>query len=206
MAHENGTNIINIEAPLRKKLKRDLDREALIRLEQAARTEDDFKKVEVQWDRLDANRERRERRREQLIFNDMFDWDFEDFVRYEEDFLSLSYFCICQMHLLTQYSEVSELMDKATDKQKEAFFMRFLLARPTEHIANWYGTSDRNVRKHIQKMVENIRRELYPLPDRKDKAKAAMTLWEREFLDKYIDEYGEKEGKENPPVDNQVGG
>lgn len=49
------------EAPERKKLKRELDREALARLEAAARSEDDFKSVTDWWDRLDSNRERKER-------------------------------------------------------------------------------------------------------------------------------------------------
>ena len=45
----------------RKKLKRELEAEALKRLEDAARPEEDFRKVVAWWDRLDANRERRER-------------------------------------------------------------------------------------------------------------------------------------------------
>jgi hypothetical protein len=49
------------EAPERKKLKRELEQEALARLEDSARTEDDFNNVVTWWNRLDANRERRER-------------------------------------------------------------------------------------------------------------------------------------------------
>ena len=45
----------------RKKLKRELQAEALARLEDAARTVSDFEKVVAWWDKLDANRERRER-------------------------------------------------------------------------------------------------------------------------------------------------
>ena len=44
-----------------KKLKRELEREALMRLEDAARTEADFREVVKIWDRLDRNRERKER-------------------------------------------------------------------------------------------------------------------------------------------------
>ena len=42
----------------RKKLKRELQAEALARLEDAARTVSDFEKVVAWWDKLDANRER----------------------------------------------------------------------------------------------------------------------------------------------------
>ena len=43
----------------RKKLKREIEREALARMEAAARTEAEFENVTAVWDRLDANRERR---------------------------------------------------------------------------------------------------------------------------------------------------
>lgn len=49
------------EEPERKKLKRELRAEALARLEDAARTQRDFENVIAWWDKLDANRERRER-------------------------------------------------------------------------------------------------------------------------------------------------
>ena len=44
-----------------KQLKRDIKAAALERLENAARTEDDFQKVIELWDKRDANRERKER-------------------------------------------------------------------------------------------------------------------------------------------------
>ena len=55
------------DPPPVKKLKRDMEWEALTRLEEAARTEADFREVVKTWDRLDANRERRERYHEILI-------------------------------------------------------------------------------------------------------------------------------------------
>ena len=45
----------------RKQLVRDIRREALARMEAAARTEEDFDAVVRQWDHLDENRERKER-------------------------------------------------------------------------------------------------------------------------------------------------
>lgn len=55
---EDGTDE---EEPERKKLKRELRAEALVRLEDSARTQRAFENVIAWWDRLDANRERRER-------------------------------------------------------------------------------------------------------------------------------------------------
>ena len=50
----------------RKKLKRALRAEAMTRLEEAARTETDFENVVACWDKLDANRERKERYHEPI--------------------------------------------------------------------------------------------------------------------------------------------
>ena len=44
-----------------KRLKREIRAEAVRRLEEAARTEEDFRVVVGEWDKLDQNRERRER-------------------------------------------------------------------------------------------------------------------------------------------------
>ena len=59
---ENEPEVSRIpEASTRKKLKRELEQEALARLEDSARTEEDFENVVTWWNRLDANRERKER-------------------------------------------------------------------------------------------------------------------------------------------------
>lgn len=59
---ENKPKVSGIpEASPRKKLKRELEQEALACLEDSARTEEDFENVITWWNRLDANRERKER-------------------------------------------------------------------------------------------------------------------------------------------------
>ena len=49
-----------------KRLKREIQAEAIRRLEEAARTEKDFRDVVEEWNKLDRNRERRERDHENL--------------------------------------------------------------------------------------------------------------------------------------------
>ena len=53
-------------SPKKKRLKRQIKEEALLRLEEAARTEDDLAAVQYHWDRRDSNRERKERLRTML--------------------------------------------------------------------------------------------------------------------------------------------
>ena len=60
----------------RDQLVRDVKQAALVRMEDAARTEEDFQAVVAQWDHLDANRERRERNHEIGRPNEeMLHWD-----------------------------------------------------------------------------------------------------------------------------------
>ena len=61
----------------RKLLKRDLQAQALSRLEDAARTSKDFENVIAWWDRLDANRQRRERYHELSRSGDDIPLDFD---------------------------------------------------------------------------------------------------------------------------------
>ena len=50
----------------KKRLKREIRAEAVRRLEEAARTEKDFRAVVEEWNKLDRNRKRRERDHENL--------------------------------------------------------------------------------------------------------------------------------------------
>jgi hypothetical protein len=168
-----------IDSPERTRLKRELAAEALCRLEEAARTAEQFESVTKWWDRRDENRERRERYHEQRISNDMFDWNFPDLVAYEEDFLNIIFSCVCQMHNLTEDSNVSRLVKKATEKQKAVFFPRFI-----RRIANCHGMTDRNVRKLTDKMIENAQKRLFETLS-KVRTKALLSKRQRLFLDVY---------------------
>ena len=58
----------------KKRLKRDAEREALARMEAGARTTADFKDIRREWNRLDDNRERKERYWEVLRVEGLLDW------------------------------------------------------------------------------------------------------------------------------------
>jgi len=174
------------DSPERKQLKRDLARAELTRIEESARTVEEFENVGELWDKRDDNRERRERRYEQSVSNNMFDWKFEDWVAYEENFLNLIYSCICEMHLLTDELDISRLVNKATKKQKTVFFPRVITRCSTATIAHCHGMTDRNVRKLIDLMVDNIRRDLFTALQARFDKKEPMTLRQMEFLQTYV--------------------
>jgi len=56
-------------------IKRESVKIALMRQEDAARTEEDFENLIATWNRLDDNRERRERRYEIIRTEDMLEWE-----------------------------------------------------------------------------------------------------------------------------------
>jgi len=147
--------LLSGELTVRKQLKRDLDRAALVRLEEAARTEDDFLIVTKNWDRLDANRERKERYHEQSVSDDMFDWDIFD---------------------------IFHLVNEATDKQKTVFFSRVILNWPPQKAAQFHEMTDRNVRGLVSKMVNEIRLGLFEALKRRLEDKVPMSLRQQAYL------------------------
>jgi DNA-directed RNA polymerase specialized sigma24 family protein len=170
---------------MRKQLKRDIAREERIRNEEAARTEKQFRDVVSEWNRLDKNRERRERGHEYSVYEQMLDWDtFDERVHTNDDHATLMCFCICEMHHLVEDRDISRLINKATDKQKEVFFWRILCRLSTTKIAELLGMTDRNVRKLIDLMVKNIREKLRPALE--SRPVETLTLEQKKFLEIYI--------------------
>ena len=179
---------------MRKKLKRDIAREELTRIEEAARTEANFQKlIKEEWDRIDSNRERRERYHEQTLSEEMFDWDIftKQFRRSKND--SNDFFmCICEMHNLIEDSDISRLISEATDKQKAVFFPRVIVGCSTAQIAHCHEMSDRNVRKLIDLMLDNIRYELYEILIERREKDIYLVYEQRRFLDAYKEIYEQR--------------
>ena len=120
---EDGTDE---EEPERKKLKRELRAEALARLEDSARTQREFENVIAWWDRLDANRERRERYHElsrsgddvpldygasanELFFPDMLNDVLEKQLR-KGDFIDAIFYCPYDIHELVTEEYLSKIL------------------------------------------------------------------------------------------------
>jgi len=127
------------ERPERKQLKRELQAEALTHLEDAARTEDDFQKIVDWWNRLDENRERRERYHEVLrngdnvpldygavengmFFPDALNCALEHQIR-KGDFLDAIFYCPYELHELVTDAGISAILKDLTEDQKELLFL-----------------------------------------------------------------------------------
>ena len=156
----------------RKTLKRVLKQQALIRLENAARTEGDFEEIVKWWDRLDQNRERRERYHEVLRSGDEFPLEYgaspdaptypdslnhvlEKQVR-QGDFLDVIFNCPFEIHELVTDSKLSKILAGLSDDQKELLYLCGVRCLSAAKAAEIRGQTDRNIRKVRSTMIKKI--------------------------------------------------
>ncbi len=191
----NTTNDDN-EPPQRKLLRRELQAQALARLEDSARTQQDFERVVAWWDRLDANRERRERYHEisrsgddvpldygasadALYFPDSLNSVIEKQIR-KGDFIDAIFYCPYDIHQLVTEEYLSEILQELSDDHKLLLFLCAVRQLSSAKIAEIKGQSDRNIRKIRNTMLKRIRKKL--LAALTEKAQKQLTLLEKEFL------------------------
>lgn len=186
------------EEPERKKLKRELRAEALARLEDAARTQRDFENVIAWWDKLDANRERRERYHElsrsgddvpldygasanELFFPDTLNDVLEKQIR-KGDFIDAIFYCPYDIHELVTEEYLSEILLELKEDHKELLFLWAVRLFSSTRIAAIRQQSDRNIRKIRNTMMKKIRKELLSALTDKAEKQLSMTLVEKAFL------------------------
>ena len=186
------------EEPERKKLKRELRAEALARLEDAARTQRDFENVIAWWDKLDANRERRERYHElsrsgddvpldygasanELFFPDTLNDVLEKQIR-KGDFIDAIFYCPYDIHMLVTEEYLSEILLELKEDHKELLFLWAVRLFSSTRIAAIRQQSDRNIRKVRNTMMKKIRKELLSALTDKAEKQLPMTLVEKAFL------------------------
>ena len=191
----------------REQLVREAKREALARMEDAARTEEDFKDVIVQWDKLDENRERRERYYEISRTEKTLEMGYSDGLVFpipflhlawreaiKGEFLSMIFGNPKEMWQLIDDPDIPALIKSLTDKQKEALFLRVVMLCTSEEIASCQNKTDRAVRKLYFAALGSMRVRLAPVIRGQIKAKwPHMTLAKREFIAWY--------DKKRPDVD-----
>ena len=188
-----------IEELERKKLKRELRAEALARLKDSARTQREFENVIAWWDRLDANRERRERYHElsrsgddvpldygasanELFFPDTLNDVLEKQIR-KGDFIDAIFYCPYDIHELVTEEYLSKILWELTEEHKELLFLCAVRLFSSIRIAKIRNQSDRNIRKVRGTMLKKIRKKLLPALLDKVEKQQPMTLLEKDFLE-----------------------
>ncbi len=207
---EDEANAINDDnEPLKRKLlRRELQAQALARLEDSARTQQDFERVIAWWDRLDANRERRERYHEisrsgedvpldygasadALCFPDSLNSVLEKQIR-KGDFIDAIFYCPYDIHQLVTEDYLSEILRELSDDHKFLLFLCAVRQLSSAKIAEIKGQSDRNIRKVRSTMLKRIRKKLLAALTEKAQKQQSLTLLEKEFLKENGIDFNEK--------------
>lgn len=181
----------------RKLLKRELKTQALKRLEDSARTVNDFKNVAAWWDRLDANRERRERYHEILRSNDDIPLEYgasadarcfpnalNNMLEKQNrrgDFLDAIFCCPYEINALVTEEYISDILFNLNEEQKFLLFLYAVRQYSSAKIAAIKGQSDRNIRKVRGTMLKGIRKKLIIALNEKIQ-QGTLTLLEKNFL------------------------
>ena len=195
---EDEANAVNDdnEPPQRKLLRRELQAQALARLKDSARTQQDFERIVAWWDRLDANKERRERYHEisrsgddvpldygasadALCFPDSLNSVIEKQIR-KGDFIDAIFYYPYDIHQLVTEEYLSEILQELSDDHKYLLFLCAVRQLSSSKIAEIKGQTDRNIRKVRSTILKRIRKKL--LPALTEKAQKQLTLLEKEFL------------------------
>jgi DNA-directed RNA polymerase specialized sigma24 family protein len=184
----------------RKQLVRDVKRAALARVENAARTVEDFQAVIKLWDDLDENRERKERaheeRRDKMPLEDgrkkdglVFPTPFANPTEQAAlmgDFIDMIYDNANEIWQLVEDWDVFIELKELKTRQKEVLFLTAVRLCTPQQIACYKDQTDRAVRKLLAatlaairgKLAESIREQIWV-------GMADMTLTKRQFLEWY---------------------
>jgi hypothetical protein len=160
-----------------KPLQREARAESLRRYENAARTVEEFEEVTKMWDKLDANRERKERYWEKANINKLY--RLKDDLKYRGgavfpiplihpycrelmhgDFLHMIYDSADEMWQIMGNWAYASLLQELTWKQKDVLFLSAIRLASPQQIACYQDKTDRGVRKLLTTALDSMRSEL----------------------------------------------
>ncbi len=189
-----------IHAPTaRKKLWRDTQKEALARLEDSARTEDDFRNVLSWWDRLEANADRRYRYHvigrsdiplewgaapEEIILPEPIQHMFWKQIT-KGEFLDTIFDCPFEMHELVEDIDIANAICKLKDVHKEVLYYSAIRQYSNQRIACIRNQTDRNILKVKNTILKKLRKKLYVSLCERQKSNLPLNRQEKGFLEKY---------------------
>ena len=180
-------------------LRQETEEVAVERTSKAARTEEDFKVVIGEMNRLDKNRRRRERYHEVLrgdvpleykttydgLIFPLFLSDPKQRLLHSGQFLDILFDCPYEMHELTGNTFLSQMVKDLKMDHKELLYYLSLHLYSTTRLAAIRGQSDRNIRKVRDTYTRKLQKKLYRHLIQKRNNGGALTLREKEFISLY---------------------
>lgn len=216
---ENEPEVSKIpETSTREKLKRELEQEALARLEDSARTEEKFANVVTWWNRLDANRERKERYHEIGRSDVPLEWGMSPDeivipapIRHvfwkqilKVDFLDAIYDCLFEMHELVTDEDISKAIFALKDVQKELLYQLAIKGYSCQLIAAFREQTDRNIRKIRDTMLKKLRKSFMQALQNRVDNQLSLTKQEQIFYDNYRSLITDKKNKKTKEITNTI--
>ncbi len=182
------------EGPRKKRLKRELAREALARLEESARSEDEFEEVIRIWDKLEQNEVRRVGNHEVGRGDIPLEWGMAKDGYFfpapnallrqiqKGDFIETIFYCPYEIHELVEDADISELLRQLKEDHKEILFYGAVRRYSAAQIAAIRGQTDRNIRKVRDTLLKGLRKKLRKRLAERDKQGLPLTTTQRAFL------------------------
>ena len=177
---------------------------AIRRIEESARTEADFENVLYWWDKLDANRERKERVHEIGRSNVPLEWGSDEMylsgkpssdvvlrkLLLAGEFIDIIFDQPETIHELVTDTDLSKILKELKPHLKNMLYYLFLRDYSTTEYAESIGQTDRNIRGIRETALKKIRK-LYGgiLTYRKDN-NLSMTFDEKYFLENGVRKKG----------------
>ena len=173
---------------------------AIRRIEESARTEADFENVLYWWDKLDANRERKERDHEtgrsavplewgayELYLSDSpsYDMILRRFML-AGDFLDIIFDHPETIHELVTDADLSEILKELKPHLKNMLYYLFLRDYSTTEYAESIGQSDRNIRGIRKTALKKIRKLYGGILTYRKENSLPMTIDEKYFLENEV--------------------
>ncbi len=170
---------------------------AIRRIEESARTEADFENVLYWWDKLDANRERKERDHEtgrsavppewgayKLYLSDSPSYDMIlRRLMLAGDFLDIIFDHPETIHELVVDADLSKILKEQKPHLKNMLYYLFLRDYSTSEYAESIRQSDRNIRGIRETALKKIRKLYGGILTYRQENNLPMTLDEKYFLE-----------------------
>ena len=190
----------------KKKLWRDTQKEALARLEDSARTEEDFRNVQSWWDRLEANADRRYRYHvigrsdvplewgaapEEVILPKPIQSVFWKQIT-KGEFLDTIFDCPFEMHELVEDFDIAKSICELKDVHKEVLYYSVIRQYSNQRIACIRNQTDRNILKVKNTILKKLRKKLYVSLCERQQMNFPLNQREKEFLEDYASVFADK--------------
>ena len=159
--------------------------------------------------KLDRNRERRERDHENLRGDVPLEYQavpepkliprWMNNPTYRQlmagNFLDILFDCPYEMHNLTADPFISRMVEELSEEHKEVLYFLSLRLYSSTRLAAVRGQSDRNIRKLRKTIHKKLQRQMYDHLCGKQEHGGSLTLRERQFLEEYS-KIARKQGKD----------